>query len=96
MWESLWLALVGLGAGALLTAGPYYYLSTNGIDLSEVYGDEALEIAGVGFSPLLSVGIFPENVALIAVFAVVATLASGLYPAWRAGRVVPSEAIKLV
>ena len=33
MWESLWLGLVGLVLAAAVTAGPYYYLATTGLDL---------------------------------------------------------------
>ncbi len=97
MWESLLLAMVGLAAGGLVTIGPYSYLAANGIDLSEVYAQAGtVEVAGVGFDMTLHIGIFPENVAIIAGFVVVATLAAGLYPAWKAGRVSPVETIKLV
>jgi len=96
MWESLWLAIVGLVAGIALTAGPYWYLAKNGIDVSAAYGDEALDIAGVGFSPILNVGIFPDHAVIIGLVAMAATLTAGLYPAWRAGRVVPVDAIKLL
>jgi ABC-type lipoprotein release transport system permease subunit len=97
MWESLLLALVGLAVGGLVTIGPYSYLAANGIDLSEVYAQAGtVEVAGVGFDMTLHIGIFPENVAIIAAFVVCATLAAGLYPAWKAGRVSPVETIKLV
>jgi ABC-type lipoprotein release transport system permease subunit len=96
MWESLWLALVGLVAAAVVTAGPYFYLHAHGVDISGALGKDTLEIAGVGIAPILHVGIFPQNAALIVSFAIAATLLSGLYPAWRAGRVVPVETIKLV
>jgi ABC-type lipoprotein release transport system permease subunit len=96
MWESLWLGMTGLAAAALVTAGPYLYLSVYGIDMSAMTGGENSEVAGVAMDPVLNVGIFPENAALIAVTVLLATLFSGIYPAWRAGRVVPVEAIKLV
>ena len=54
------------------------------------------EVAGVAMSPILKVGIFPENAAIIAVGALTATMAAGLYPAWRAGRIAPVETIRLV
>ena len=95
LWESLWLGLVGLLLGGLVTALPYTYLQRVGIDISGAMGEESLEVAGVGMVPLLTVGIFPENVALIASFALIATLAAGLYPAWRASRTEPIEAIRL-
>jgi ABC-type lipoprotein release transport system permease subunit len=96
MIESVWLALVGLALAALLTIGPYRYLARNGIDVSRMVGSGSTEIAGVAMSSILKVGIFPENVALIALAALFATLLSGLYPAWRAGRVDPVETIRLV
>ncbi|MBN1945346.1 MAG: ABC transporter permease [Bradymonadales bacterium] len=95
MWESLWLALMGLVAGAVLTAYPYFALSKEGIDMSMMIG-KGTEISGIGFDPQLSVGIFPENLFWIGTAVIVATLLSGLYPAWRAARVQPVETIKLV
>jgi ABC-type lipoprotein release transport system permease subunit len=47
-------------------------------------------------SPILKIGIFPENVMIIILAAVLATLLAGLYPAWKAGRVDPAETIRLV
>jgi ABC-type lipoprotein release transport system permease subunit len=95
MLESLWLAIVGLLAGAALTAWPYYYLATTGLDISGLYGT-GTEVAGVAVPPIMHVRIFSENVVAIALAVFGATLASGLYPAWQAGRVVPVETIRLV
>lgn len=96
--ESFWLGTVGILSGALITIGPYLYLSRNGIDLSSSYssGGAPIEISGVGFDPILRIGIFPENLAIIVMAVIIATIAAGLYPAWRAGRVVPVDSIKLV
>jgi ABC-type lipoprotein release transport system permease subunit len=96
MLESLWLGLVGLVAGTALTVGPYLYLTKTGLDMSAMIGGEGAEVAGVAVSPIMRVGIFPEHAVLIAVAVFIATMLSGLYPAWRAGRVVPVETIKLV
>ena len=96
MWESFWLALVGVILGGAFSYGPYTWLAANGIDVSAQLGDGDLEVAGVGFDPTLPVGIFPENVVIIVAAIVVATMASGIYPAWRASRIQPVEAIKLV
>ena len=95
MLESLWLGLVGLALAAVVTAGPYFYLSSTGIDISAMF-PEGMEVAGVAMSSVLKVGIFPENVLVIVAAALAATLLSGLYPAWRAGRVEPVETIRLV
>jgi len=95
MWESLWLGLVGLVGGFALTAWPYGYLVEHGIDVSSQIGEKAVDIAGIGFSPIIQVGIFPEHAVMISIAVVVATLMAGIYPAWRAGRVVPVETIRL-
>lgn len=96
MWESLWLALCGVALGAVVSWPPYSWLHANGIDISGQMGDGGMEVAGVGMSTTLTVGIFPENLAIIVIAIVAATLLAGLYPAWRAGRVQPVDAIKLV
>lgn len=94
--ESAWLGVLGLVCAALVTALPYHYLATTGIDVSGMLGQETAEVAGVAMPSTLHVGIYPENVAIIAIAALIATLLSGLYPAWKAGRVDPVETIKLV
>jgi ABC-type lipoprotein release transport system permease subunit len=87
---------VGLVVGGLFIAGPYIYLAEVGIDASAMIGDTNTEVAGVGFDPIINVGIYPENLLIIAVAVVIATMAAGLYPAWRAGTVVPVDTIKVV
>jgi ABC-type lipoprotein release transport system permease subunit len=96
MWESLWMALVGIGVSALVTAGPYWYMHAKGIDFSAMVGQGGSDVAGVTIKPILYVGIFPENAAAIALAVIAATLLAGLYPAWKACHVVPVETIKLV
>ncbi len=96
MYESLWLGLVGLVGAAVVTAGPYGYLSTVGLDLTSQIELSGSEVAGIAISPILHVWIYPENLALIAAAVLLATLLAGVYPAWRAGRVAPAESIRLV
>ncbi|MFT5686583.1 MAG: ABC-type lipoprotein release transport system permease subunit [Myxococcota bacterium] len=96
MAESGLMASLGLLTGVLVTAGPYYYLSTNGLDMSAAYAETGnIDIGGVSFDTILHVGIFPENAIAIGVAIVAATLLAGIYPAWKAGRVSPVEAINL-
>jgi ABC-type lipoprotein release transport system permease subunit len=95
MWESLWLALLGLLGAALLTAGPYYHFSTAGIDYSAML-QGGTEVAGVALlEPILYVHIYGEHLFQLCLLVIFATLSAGLYPAWRAGRVPPADAIRL-
>jgi ABC-type lipoprotein release transport system permease subunit len=97
MFESMFLAVLGLIGCALVSAGPYWYLESIGIDMTEVYAQQGgIDIGGVGLDPILRIGIFPENLAVIAISIVLATLLAGVYPAWRAGRVDPVASIQQV
>ena len=96
MMESFWLAVVGLIGAAVFTLGPYLYLSSVGVDISQLVAEQGtVDVAGVAMSTTLKVGIFPESVIAIVVAALVATMLAGVYPAWRAGNVEPVQAIKL-
>lgn len=96
MLESAWLAVIGLAAAAAVTVGPYLYLASTGIDVSGMIPADQMEVAGVGMSTILQVGIYGESVTLIGVSALAAILLSGVYPAWRAGQADPVETIRLV
>lgn len=98
MLESTLLATLGLVAAAAITIGPYSYLHSTGIDLTQAYAEQGMtsfEISGVGLDPILRIGIYPENAIAIGVAIFVATLLAGLYPAWKAGRVNPVESINI-
>ena len=96
MLESAWLAVVGLAGAALISIGPYLYLASTGLDMSAMIPADQVEIAGVGLSTTLRVGIYGESVMLIGGFALGAILLSGVYPAWKAGHNDPVETIRLV
>ncbi len=96
MLESAWLAVIGLTAAAAVTVGPYLYLASTGIDVSGMIPADQMEVAGVGMSTTLQVGIYGQSVTLIGVSALAAILLSGVYPAWRAGQADPVETIRLV
>jgi ABC-type lipoprotein release transport system permease subunit len=68
-------------------------LATAGIALALGQG---AEVAGVALTSRMYVDIYPENALMIGGAAILATLLSGVYPAWRAGRVDPAETIRLV
>ncbi len=95
-WESIFLAIVGLAAGLAISASPYKWLSENGIDMSAMYANQDVSVGGVGFDMVMPCGLYPETFIIIVCCVVFATLAAGLYPAWKAGHVEPVDSIKLV
>ncbi len=96
VYESVWLGAVGLVLAAVVTIGPYLYLSRTGIDMAAMTGNNAsTEVSGVAMASVLKFGIYPEHVFRIAVLAFSAVILAGIYPAWRAGRVEPVESIRL-
>ena len=96
MFESFWLALVGLALGALVTAGPYWYMAEVGVDIAAQLEISGPEIAGVAMTPIMHAGIYLDHLVTIVLAALAATLLSGVYPAWSAGRVAPVESIRIV
>lgn len=96
MCESLWLAILGLVLGAVVTAGPYFYLSEVGVDIASQLELTGTEVAGVAVSTMMHAGIYLDHLAAIVAAALAAVLLSGLYPAWSAGHVEPVESIRVV
>jgi ABC-type lipoprotein release transport system permease subunit len=66
------------------------------VDISAQLDISGSEVAGIALSTVMRADIYPENAAMIAAAALIATLLCGLYPAWQAGRVEPVESIRLV
>lgn len=95
VYESVWLGVIGVVLAAVLTIGPYLYLSRVGIDMGAMIGDSPTEISGVAMATQLRFGIYPENAVRIVGLAFAAVVLAGIYPAWRAGRVEPVESIRL-
>lgn len=81
--------LVGSGLGSLLT----WYLWSRGIDLRD-FISESLEFGGVVFDPVLrATWDFPFMLQM-AGFMLLLTLAAAIYPAVKAGRILPAEALR--
>ena len=91
--ESLWLAILGLLVGIIITTPWYAYLLNKGIDFSGVIGDD-YSASGVIIDPLMKIRLYRENAEAILAGVFTLTLISGIYPAWRAGRIPPVESLK--
>ncbi|MBN2716340.1 MAG: ABC transporter permease [Deltaproteobacteria bacterium] len=97
IWESVFTAIGGLALALLVTAWPYYHMNTTGLDLAKMAADgKEMVVNDIAMNTVIHVDIYFEKLLSILAVAAGATLLSGLYPAWRAGNVVPVESIKLV
>ncbi|RMH42653.1 MAG: ABC transporter permease [Deltaproteobacteria bacterium] len=91
--EAAILAIVACAAGVAIALALHGWLSTTGLDVSQFYGED-FEFAGIAFRGRIYSTLYPSQVAgwTAAVFAIV--LASALYPALRATRLEPVEAMR--
>jgi len=91
--ESFWMALLGLILGIVITAPWYWYLANVGIDFSAAMGTD-YSAGGVLIDPIFKIRLYAESVTAILLGVFMLTMISGLYPAWRAGRIPPVESLK--
>jgi len=91
--EALLLGTVAAMVGCLLGALATWYLVEVGIDLKS-FIPETLEFGGVVFDPVLRATWDLAWMARIAAYVVGLTLLAALYPAIKAGRVTPAEAMR--
>ncbi|SHI77462.1 ABC-type transport system, involved in lipoprotein release, permease component [Malonomonas rubra DSM 5091] len=81
--------LLGSIFGSLLT----WYLSAVGIDLRD-FIDSSLEFGGVVFDPIMRASWDLPYMLQIAGFMLLLSLAAAVYPAIKAGRILPAEALR--
>ncbi|MDH5648247.1 MAG: FtsX-like permease family protein [Gammaproteobacteria bacterium] len=92
MTESLWLAAVGIIFGVIITTPWYWYLYNIGIDFTGAIGDD-YSAGGVLVDPVMKIRLFKESIISILSGVFLLTLASGLYPAWKAGHIPPVQSL---
>jgi len=95
MLESVWIGLFGLIFGIVLTTPWYLYMSTTGIDFTNLVGDD-YSAGGVLVDPIFKLRLFKESAIAILLGVFGLTLLAGMYPAWRAGRIPPVESLKVL
>jgi len=93
--EALVLGVVAMLLGTLLGALATWYLVEVGIDL-RAFIPETLEFGGVVFDPVLRAAWDLAWMARIALYVIGLALLASLYPAIKAGRIRPAEAMRHV
>jgi len=91
--EALLLGIISAIVGCLLGALATWYLVEVGIDL-QTFIPETLEFGGVVFDPVLRAAWDLVWMARITLFIVAMTVLAALYPAIKAGRIMPVEAMR--
>jgi ABC-type lipoprotein release transport system permease subunit len=91
VYESLALGLLALAAGAAITAPVLVWWHHTPLDLSWLIGD--LELAGALVRPVLRIEYSADGPVLGAVGLLVTAVLAALYPAVRAARVPPADAL---
>ncbi len=91
--EALLLGLVSMLLGSALGSLATWYLQEVGINL-RYFIDETLEFGGVVFDPVLRAAWDRPYMLQIAGFMLLLSLAAAVYPAIKAGRIKPAEAMR--
>jgi ABC-type lipoprotein release transport system permease subunit len=90
--ETLILATLGILSGGIFTVVVYYLWSKFGLDLSAFA--QGLEFLGLSTHVYPSMDLYGIVVCTIMVY--IFSLLAGLYPAWRASRLKPVEALRII
>lgn len=91
--EALLLGLVAMLFGSGLGSLATWYLQAIGIDLRD-FIDSSLEFGGVVFDPIMRAGWDYAYMLQIAGFMLLLSLVAAVYPAIKAGRILPAEALR--
>lgn len=91
--ESLLLSLLAVVIGWIVGGGTHLWFAQHGIDFSALM-NEGTSIMGTFMDPIVYTELSQQRVIQLTVIVFVATLASGIYPAIKAMRVTPVQALR--
>lgn len=92
--ESLLLSLLAVSIGWLAGGGTHWWFSIHGIDMAALMGSGSTAMMGTFMDPVIYTELSADRVLQLTGIIFIATLGSGIYPAIKASRVTPVEALR--
>lgn len=91
--ETLLLGLLSVVVGVAMGLLGNYPSQVYGIDLTQYMGEGGMEAGGVQMDSMMYADLQPDKVLLFSLLTLALTLGAALYPAWKAGRLEPTDAM---
>jgi len=92
--ESLLLSLLAVTIGWIAGGGTHWWFATHGIDMAALMGNGSTAMMGTFMDPVIYTELSSDRVVQLTGIIFIATLGSGIYPAIKASRVTPVEALR--
>ena len=92
--ESLLLSLLAVSFGWIAGGGTHLWFATYGIDMATLMGEGSTVMMGTFMDPVIYTELSWDRIVQLTSIVFVATLGSGIYPAIKASRVTPVEALR--
>ena len=92
-FESLLLGVLAVAIGWAIGGGAHLWLAQVGIDMAALMGDNT-QMMGTFIDPVIRTELSTERVIQLTLIIFAATLGSGIYPAIKAARVTPVQALR--
>jgi len=93
LMETVFITLLGILLGLAIGIGVNWYFAVHGIDLSSMSPEE-WDLAGTVIDPVMRSHLRPHRALILCGFVFLLTVTMGIYPAWKASRTSPVEAME--
>ncbi|MCJ7499402.1 ABC transporter permease [bacterium] len=92
--ETVFITFMGITLGVIIGLGVNWYFSTYGLDLSSLSSQNDWSLAGTVIDPVLRSHLRPHRAVGLCLAVFLLTVTMGIYPAWKASRILPVEAME--